>query len=247
MSPLGLHHSGSGMPILLLHGFTQSRTSASDFRELLTPAGDIITVDLPGHGDHATVRANLSETADLLAQSLPEPVAVVGYSLGGRIALHLAVRHPHLVSHLVTIGATPGIRSPEARALRRQKDAELATRITTLGLDPFLHEWTTQPLFAHARLSGSERESRRVNTPEGLATSLLDAGTGTQEWLGEAVRDLTMPTFFIAGVNDVRFSRHANFLATQSHGRWATIAGAGHAAHLDQPALTASLVRRALA
>lgn len=247
MSLLDLHHSGSGTPILFLHGFTQSRTSASDFRELLAPAGDIITVDLPGHGDHATVRSNVADTADLLAASLSTPVAVVGYSLGGRIALHLALRHPHLVTHLVTIGASAGLSSAEARAVRQQRDDALASHIIAVGVERFLEEWTRQPLFAHTRLTSAEHDSRLVNTAEGLASSLMLAGTGTQEWLAPALPSLAMPSTFIAGAMDMRFSRHAQLLATGASGRCALVAGAGHAAHLDQPALCAALVRRALA
>ena len=247
MSLLDLHHSGSGTPILFLHGFTQSRTSANDFRQLLAPAGDIITVDLPGHGDHATVRSNLPDTADLLAASLSEPVAVVGYSLGGRIALHLALRHPELVTRLVTIGAVAGLATSEARAARQQRDEALATHIVSVGVEQFLEEWTRQPLFAHTRLSPAEVASRSVNTADGLASSLVLAGTGTQEWLAPRLTGLTMPCTFVAGAMDLRFSRHARDLAAAAAGRWATVAGAGHAAHVDQPSLCAALVQRALA
>jgi pimeloyl-ACP methyl ester carboxylesterase len=131
--------------------------------------------------------------------------------------------------------------------VRQRRDEELAQRIMSVGVEEFLVEWTRQPLFAATRLSFDEQSSRLVNTADGLASSLVLSGTGTQEWLTPQLTHLSMPCTFMAGATDFRFSRHAQSLASSVGGHWVTVAGAGHAAHLDQPALTAALVRRALA
>jgi 2-succinyl-6-hydroxy-2,4-cyclohexadiene-1-carboxylate synthase len=244
---LNLHFAGEGMPILLLHGFTQTRSSARRFREALQPAGQLITLDLPGHGEHATVRANLTDTANLIAEALPQSVAVVGYSLGGRVALHLACEHPELVSRLITIGASPGLPHADERQQRVARDQALAASLRQVDIAEFLDSWTTQPLFAGSDLDDDERASRESNTVAGLANSLIDAGTGTQEWLLPRLAALSIPSTFIAGARDERFVALARAMAEISGQRFQVVAAAGHAAHLDQPVECARLVREALA
>jgi pimeloyl-ACP methyl ester carboxylesterase len=122
------------------------------------------TFDLPGHGDAAEIDASLDETADLVAELLPDaPVALGGYSMGARLALHVALRHPSRLSSLVVLGASRGIEETTARAERRERDDQLADRIETIGAEAFLDEWLAQPLFATVPDDPFERVARSTN------------------------------------------------------------------------------------
>ena len=206
-----------------------------------------MTPDLPGHGANGDRALTLIETADAIAQSLPAPVDLGGYSLGARVALHLALRHPEKVRSLTLLGVSLGIESPEGRAARRQRDEDLARRLEVQGPAEFLVHWLAQPLFSGPALDPAERDRRLENSAAGLASSLRLSGTGTQEWLAPQLAMLTMPTLALAGVRDLRFLVHAQRIADLApHARFALVPGANHPAHLHQPVLTAGLVQRFL-
>ncbi len=238
---------GEGPPLLWLHGFTQTRSSAARFRSILAERRTILTVDLPGHGEAAALGGSLLEIADLVAGALEGPVDLGGYSMGGRVALHVALAHPHRVRRLIVLGATRGIADPIERHARRERDLALAERLGTLGAEAFLSEWLAQPLFAGLAPDPLERASRSRDA-EGLARSLRDAGTGTQEWLGDRLAEVNAPTLALAGQRDAKFSLEARAIAESvARGRAELVPDAGHAAHLEQPAATARLVEGFLA
>jgi 2-succinyl-6-hydroxy-2,4-cyclohexadiene-1-carboxylate synthase len=243
MSLLGLQRVGSGPTLVWLHGFTQTKDSAHEFLSILAGTHELLTIDLPGHGENAGVSASLDETADLLAEVLPhEPFTLGGYSFGGRVALHVAVRHPERLSHLVVLSTTLGIRDEEERRERRVRDERLAERIEEIGADAFLDEWLAQPMFASLPHDDRERHSRSHDA-HGLATSLRLAGTGTQEWLGDALRVFNRPTLVLAGGEDKKFVAEARRLQDALRdASSAVVATAGHAAHLERPRLVAELV-----
>ena len=226
-----------------LHGFTQTQRSAHEFRSILAGTYEVLTIDLPGHGQNASISASLEETADQLARALPaEPFILGGYSFGGRVALHFTLRHPERLSRLVLLGATRGIADPVERAQRRERDNALADHIEEVGASAFLDEWLALPMFASLPSDPTERATRSVD-PHGLAMSLRLAGTGTQTWLGGALGEVVVPTLALAGALDEKFSREARAIAgTVRHGAAMLIPRAGHAAHLEQPAATAALV-----
>jgi 2-succinyl-6-hydroxy-2,4-cyclohexadiene-1-carboxylate synthase len=139
MSLLGVQRLGSGPTLVWLHGFTQTKDSAHQFRTILAGMGELLTIDLPGHGENASIAASLTETADLLADVLPdEPFVLGGYSYGARVALHFALAHAPRVRGLVLLGATRGIEDPSERDARRRRDEELADRIEAMGTEAFL-------------------------------------------------------------------------------------------------------------
>jgi 2-succinyl-6-hydroxy-2,4-cyclohexadiene-1-carboxylate synthase len=229
--------------LVWLHGFTQTKNSAHEFLSILAGSNELLTIDLPGHGENAALSASLDETADLLVDVLPnEPFVLGGYSFGGRVALHVARRYPERLSHLVLLSATLGIRDETQRRARRERDDALADRIEEIGADAFLDEWLGQPLFASLPYDSRERRARSHDA-RGLAMSLRHAGTGTQHWLGESLRGLKGPSLVLAGANDKKFVLEArrlqDALASSSS---AVVANAGHAAHLERPALVAQLV-----
>ena len=245
MSLLGVQRHGSGPTVVWLHGFTQTRDSAQSFRSILAGTTELLTLDLPGHGENATIRATLHETADLLAATLGhEPFVLGGYSLGARVALHFALSYPERLRALVLLSATRGIEHSRDRDDRRARDEALAERIVRIGTEAFLDEWLAQPLFAHLPDEPLERAARSRDAL-GLANSLRRAGTGMQAWLAAQLATLNVPTLALAGELDERFSREATAIATGvADGDVAIITGAGHAAHLERPGLCAAPIQR---
>ncbi|HEY5010460.1 MAG TPA: alpha/beta fold hydrolase [Acidimicrobiales bacterium] len=243
MSLLGVQRHGSGPPLVWLHGFTQTRDSAHQFRSILAGTNEVLTLDLPGHGENATIVASLDETADLLDEVLPlEDFTLGGYSFGARVALHFALRYPARVTRLVLLGATRGIRDDAERVARRRSDDELADHIESVGAEAFLDEWLSRDMFASLPNDPRERAARSRDAA-GLANSLRHAGTGTQRWLEPELASLSMPTLALAGSLDQKFSLEANAIAEGvTNGHAAYIEDAHHAAHLEQPAPSAASV-----
>jgi 2-succinyl-6-hydroxy-2,4-cyclohexadiene-1-carboxylate synthase len=224
--------------VVLIHGFTQTAASwpATIVNALRDQHDDVIAVDVPGHGQAGRRRATLAEYADQLAQRYGG-AHYVGYSLGGRIALHIVAQHPAAVESLATIGATGGIDDPAERAARAADDEALATSIERDGLDAFLEGWLANPLFATLPPDAVGLEERRANSTTGLAASLRLMGTGTQQPLWDELQRCRAPALFIAGALDEKFTANARRLADVWGGpaSVAIIEGAGHAAHLERP------------
>ncbi len=183
--------TGSGPRVVLVHGFTQTSASWADIAAELAADHEVVAVDLPGHGGSGPA-LDLWATADELVAT-GGPATYVGYSLGGRVALHAALAHPEAVQRLVLLGATAGIDDAAERAARRAADETLAASIEQHGVDAFLQQWLALPLFAGLPKEAAGLDERRANTVEGLAASLRLAGTGTMDpplWsrLGELQR-----------------------------------------------------------
>ena len=233
---------GGGRRLALLHGFTQTRRCWNGLDELLADRYEVIRVDLPGHGDAAALARPLDEVSDALADEIG-PAIWVGYSMGGRHLLQLAADRPEAVEGAVLIGATAGIADPAARAERHRLDGERASQLIVEGVDAFLDAWLSMPMFATVPAAGAHLDERRRNTVEGLATSLLLAGTGNQEPLWDRLK-ATAPAIFAVGELDDRFRPLAERLdaAWPGPSRVESIAGCGHAAHLEAPDVVADLV-----
>jgi 2-succinyl-6-hydroxy-2,4-cyclohexadiene-1-carboxylate synthase len=232
--------------IVLVHGFTQTasswRPTVARLTASLGPDVDVVALDAPGHGDRGDVRADLPAGAAMLAAEGGR-ATYVGYSMGGRLCLHLALASPQLVDRLVLIGTTPGIEDERERATRRAADDELADEIERIGVATFVDRWLSQPLFAGLDRSDADIQTRLTNTAAGLASSLRLAGTGTQTPLWTRLGELTMPVLIVAGEHDAKFSeigrRMADSIADAS---LAIIEGAGHATHLERPAQTCAAI-----
>ncbi len=232
-----------GRRLVLVHGFTQTSRCWAPFDELLAAHHPLRLVDAPGHGASGHATAGIAQAARLLAIT-GDAATYVGYSMGGRIALRLALDRPDLVSRLVLIGASPGIDDPDARAARRESDVRLADRIEAIGVPAFLDEWLMQPLFAELPPERVHRAERERNTATGLAASLRHLGTGAQAPLWSRLVDLAMPVLLVSGECDTKFTAIAQRMAEQI-GDSATVAvipRAGHTAHLEQPERTAAAV-----
>jgi 2-succinyl-6-hydroxy-2,4-cyclohexadiene-1-carboxylate synthase len=224
--------------VLLVHGFTQTHRSWDRLVPRLNEGGHrTIAVDAPGHGRSAQHRTDLDAGGDLLVETAGRRATYVGYSMGGRLALHAAVRHPGDVTAVVLVGATAGLDTDDERRARRDADEALARDLERDGLDAFLERWLRNPLFATLPVDAAGVDDRRTNTVDGLAASLRLTGTGTQRPLWDDLRELTMPVLLVAGELDTKFTALARRLA----GAWGgpadveLIEGAGHACHLERP------------
>ena len=250
---------GEGPPITLLHGFTQSGRS---WREVISkmPAGwKWIVPDLRGHGETQTRQGSPCSMdacmEDLLAlwDALGvERTHLAGYSMGGRLALHVAARRPDRVLSLLTIGAHAGLEE-DAREGRRRGDEGLAERIEKEGIEAFVDYWAALPLFAGLERRGPSyvaqvRAERLQNHVAGLACSLRGMGAGTMEPVWNELGQVTFPCTFVAGQQDHGYVASARRLAaTVRNGKFEIVPRAGHAVHQERPDAFARLLASHLA
>ena len=235
--------AGSGPRLVLVHGFTQTSGCWGPVADALAEDHTVVRVDAPGHGRSADVIAGLRGGARLIADQ-GHRATYLGYSMGARYCLHLALSNPELVERLILLGATAGIEDPAERAARTAADEELADKIERHGVDTFLEAWMRNPLFAGLSEEQACLDRRRENTAAGLAMSLRQCGTGVQDPLWSKLSRLTMPVLVLAGERDERFVALGERIAASigANATFATIAGAGHAAHLEQPEAFLSIV-----
>ena len=179
-------------PLVLLHGFTQTRQSWRRTARALAGRYRAVIPDLPGHGQ-ALHRTPSFDACAAYVRALG-PCTLVGYSMGGRIALYTALTTPG-IDRLVLVGASPGIADPAERAARRAADEALAARIEGMEMEAFAREWGAQPLFAGQpeRVAAAAHADRLRNTPAGLAAALRGLGTGAMEPLWERLRGADDP------------------------------------------------------
>ena len=220
--------------VVLVHGFTQNRKCWGSVLPTVGRDHEVVAIDAPGHGLSSDVRADLWQTADLLASN--GAATYVGYSMGARMALHVALSHPSSVERLVLVSGTAGIEDAAGRAARVDRDEALAQSLERDGLDAFLDRWLAQPLFATLPPQARDDEARRENTVAGLASSLRLAGTGTQNPLWTRLDELDMPVLLVAGELDERFTAAARRMsdAIGSNATLCVIETAGHACHRER-------------
>lgn len=240
--------SGTGPRIVLLHGFTQTGTSWAELGTALATDHEVLAIDLPGHGGSSAARAGLWEAAELIGEVGGE-ATYVGYSMGARLALHLAIARPDLVTRLVLIGGTAGIDDEAERAERRRTDEELAADLERDGVDTFLGRWMALPLFAGFAANRTDLAARRANDPAALAASLRLAGTGSQDPpLWDRLDEIAAPTLVLAGEHDAKFRALGERLADGiGQAAFAVVPDAGHTAHLEKPEEFLTILREWLA
>jgi len=243
---------------VFLHGFTQGPGSWDPVVAGLDPSYEIVRVTLPGHGPagSASAQARLpfeaaaAAVADAVAEVAgPAPATWLGYSLGGRLALRVALDRPELVDSLVLLGATAGIEDAAARAARVEIDERLAAGLERKGVEQFIDGWLAQALFARLSRPDAGVEERRLGTVDGLAAALRLLGTGAQEPVWDRLGEIGVPVLLLAGEHDTKFSALAFRMATGigDDAGITFVPGAGHAAHLERPQSVATIVTRFLA
>lgn len=236
--------------IVFAHGFTQTSRSWDTIADLIRqrlPHADVHAVDMPGHGTAADVGADLWQSAARLVD-IGGPATYVGYSMGGRVALHASLADPADVEQLVLIGATAGIDDTAEREARLRADQDLADHIEQVGVERFIDEWLATPLFARLTSSNDQRADRLRNTAEGLADSLRSTGAGTQDPLWDRLGEIEVPVLVVAGALDARFRELGERLVSLlPEADFVVIPDAGHSVHLEEPSLTADVIAEWLA
>lgn len=242
--------SGAGAPLVLLHGFTGSAANWAGQRAVFEKHFLTVAIDLLGHGasdapDDAE-RYGMARCVDDLRACFDgfhlEHVHLLGYSMGGRVALHLAHKYPQRVNTLILESASPGIADASERAARIASDQALAERIEREDIPAFVAYWEQLPLFAtQSRLPQATRDALRAqrlqNNPRGLANTLRGLGTGAQESLWEHLPQIHTRTLLITGALDVKFTDIARRMSgLMPNARHIGVADAGHAVHLERPA-----------
>lgn len=240
----GTNRARARRRLVLVHGFGQTGRCWEPVASQLARDHDVWTVDAPGHGSSPPVETDLAGGARLIADAGGR-ATYVGYSMGARYALHVAVHRPEVVERLVLIGGTAGIEDAAERAGRRERDRAMAGHIREVGVEAFLASWFDQPLFATLPDDARFMDERRRNTADGLARSLELAGTGAQRPLWAALPDLAVPVLAVAGQLDERYATIAHRMAEAvgASGQAGILPGAGHAAHLERPAEFVRLLR----
>ena len=238
---------------VVLHGFTGSAATMAPLTCRLPDP--VLALDLPGHGsgpisdDPADYTMSAAVARVVSATAHLKQFALVGYSMGGRVALHAALAHPDLVASLALIGARAGIDDPAERAQRIAADEALADRIESEGIAWFADYWADRPLFAtqRTRLPADQQAGLRAQRlachPQGLALSLRGMGAGAVEPIGCRLSELFMPCALIAGSDDAKFAAIAQQMASAiPQATVRLIPDAGHAAYLEAPDATAAAV-----
>ena len=245
---------GAGTPLLLLHGFTGTSAAWDEHAGAFGDRFRILVPCLPGHGGTVASARTMSveSTADALAVLLRErgaaPAHVLGYSLGARVALRLAVAHPDVVRRLVLESASAGLPTEAERAARRAADEALAARLEAEGIAPFVDDWERNPVFSTQASLAPDRAARiramRLgNDPAGLAASLRAAGQGAMEPLFDRLPHVARPTLVVAGELDSIGRPRAERVAAAIPGaRLAVVGGTGHAPHDEAPEAFRDLV-----
>ncbi len=240
---------GGGRPLLLLHGFTGSSQNWRPLLPGLAVHYQVILVDILGHGRTAsppnenryTIDRVVADLMALVDQWGYSEMGLLGYSMGGRLALATAVTHPHRISYLILESASPGLETMAERQARATQDRELADWIEAEGMQAFVNRWEQLPLWASQQQLSPEirqrlHQQRLQNNPQGLANSLRGMGTGAQPSFWEQLPELKIPTLLLAGELDTKFvaiNQQMAELLPNAH--LEIVPGAGHTVHLERP------------
>ena len=238
-------------PLLLLHGFLGRGADWRAVRAGLPAARDVHAPDLPGHGRATGLDARaytMDGAAERALAGLDAPADVVGYSMGGRLALHLAVTRPEAVRRVVVVSGSPGLATGAERAARRALDAARAAELAA-DLPGFLERWSRMPLFAslpeatRARLTAE----RRALDPAELGRSLAGMGTGAQPSHWDALAGISVPAWAVAGALDAPYVALARRMAAAGPVVPRIVPDAGHHLPAERPAALAALLTDLLA
>jgi len=260
MKVRGIHYHiedslSDGEPLILIHGFTGS---SENWQHILPFLNDyrVIRIDMIGHGmtdkpnepSRYKVEEIVEDLREIVIQLKLEKVNILGYSMGGRIALSFAVLYPNYVKKLILESSSPGLRTMEERLIRVRADENLANEIISNGIDSFVRKWEQIPLFSsQRRLPEAQqqwlREQRQKNSSIGLANSLIGTGTGAQPSWWNMLQKVEVPTQLICGQLDKKFcaiAKEMNKLLPISNLK--EINNTGHAIHVEQPRIFGKIV-----
>lgn len=235
--------------LVFLHGFTGSSKTYAAWMLAWSEAYHCLSFDMIGHGKTDSPATSsryhmenvIADIWQILQEKAIRQVVLIGYSMGGRVAISFASRFPEMVNGLVLMGSSPGLPTAEEREQRRASDEKLAAWIKTAGIEEFVDYWQELPLFDSQKQLTVEkqkavRSERLKQQPLGLANSLIGMGTGAQESYWEKLHRFTFPVLLITGEYDQKFQQiAANMHTLLPISEIAIIERAGHAAYLEQP------------
>lgn len=239
---------GEGYPLVLLHGFTGDATTWRPYCELWGKHSNLLMIDIIGHGktespeepDRYQMDKVVEDLQDLLRQLNIDKADILGYSMGGRLALCFAVKYPEMVRKLVLESTSPGLKTEVERNERTQKDQYLAEFLSQKGIHEFVDFWEKLPLFqSHQNLPSIEKESmkkqRLSNSATGLANSLIGMGTGVQPSMWDELERLTCEVLLVNGDGDEKFCRIAEDMQKKlKYSKWLKVENCGHNIHVEQ-------------
>ena len=239
------NHRPGKPTVVFLHGFLGNKEDWTPVIDALGDQFDTIAIDLPGHSPGHPSATDLFDFAecgraifDLLTECQVHRYCLIGYSMGGRIALHEAVRHTAQIQRLVLISANPGLKSETERISRLARDEQLANELEGEGLERFIDRWYEQTMFDPLRTHlnfGQIRARRLTGDAAQLAQSLRRFSVGRQRSLWPDLPGLNIPVLVVAGELDPKYVGLAQQTADLCRqGKLCIISHAGHAAHLER-------------
>ncbi len=240
---------GNGPPLVLLHGFTGSSVNWQEQLLRFSVSHRVLAIDLLGHGRTSShlaperfampaVRDDLIAIFESLRLSA---VNLLGYSMGGRLALYVAATRPAYLQSLILESASPGLQTTDQRLARIENDERLANEIEAYGISAFVDRWQQLPLFASQKRIPKEKRDmlfsqRLTNSVSGLANSLRGMGTGRQPSLWSALDTISLPVLLLAGNLDEKYTSLARQMeAALPHAELHVFPGVGHNTHLENP------------
>jgi 2-succinyl-6-hydroxy-2,4-cyclohexadiene-1-carboxylate synthase len=247
---------GEGQAILLLHGFTGCKENWSFLAESLSKQYKVIALDLIGHGhthspevhDRYSFERVCSDLHDLLEHLSISKVHLLGYSMGGRVALAFSILYPSKVASLILESSSPGLMHEEEKSTRIKADEALAAYITNNGITAFVNKWEEIPLFSSQKLLSKQvkdniRKQRLRNNPVGLANSLKGMGTGKQPSYWGKLSSVKKPVLLLCGELDPKFCVIAEKMKKRiPQAIIFQIPEVGHAIHVEQPGVFGKIV-----
>lgn len=235
--------------VLLLHGFSHTGASWEPVLAALRERGEGSTAlapDIRGHGSASQRQpVDLAGVMGELGELMSERCIVAGYSMGGRLALHLALARAEMIDRLVLIGASPGLEDGTEREARRQSDEALAAEIERSTIEEFAARWAQTPVLAGLPpdLAARASEDRLRSSPAGLARALRGLGTGALPPLWGRLPELSVRVTLVVGERDGKFQGIAHRMAESiPQAEVVVVPGAGHAVHLEAPERVAAII-----
>jgi 2-succinyl-6-hydroxy-2,4-cyclohexadiene-1-carboxylate synthase len=232
--------------IVLLHGFTHTGASWDPVIAALPQRYKALAPDIRGHGSAPERPVSLQAVVGDVSALAGERFTLGGYSMGGRIALHVALALPERVERLVLIGASPGIEDPDERVHRAAVDERLADEIERETIEQFAHRWASStPVLSGqpASVRAAVHEDRLRNSTTGLARALRYLGTGALPSLWGRLSELQMPVALVVGERDEKFRAIARQMAAAlPRAQTTAVPGTGHAVHLEAPRAVAEII-----
>jgi 2-succinyl-6-hydroxy-2,4-cyclohexadiene-1-carboxylate synthase len=234
--------------VVFLHGFTHTGASWDPVVAALGERYRALAPDIRGHGASSALEpVTLAAVLRDLTGLAPPQFTLVGYSMGGRIALHAALAFGARIERLVLLGASPGLADPEERKARRADDEQLAGEIERSSIDAFAERWAQTPVLAGQppEVLAAVHADRLRNHPAGLARALRGLGTGALSSLWDRLGAVGMPVTLVVGERDEKFRAIATqMISALPDAELIVVPGAGHAVHLEAPEAVAAVIDR---